>query len=306
MEIEWKRRVFCFFLLLFPHHSPRPFSITMEMATFTPFPSLNTHFPLVRVITLPTRIDYVRQTMDEMGIEFLTFPAILGKSLDKKDLIKRGILAPNHEFRNNNEIACALSHLQVLQEFADRPQDETVFVFEDDVVPSDYQAKVARVMATVPDDWELINFGRCWDACEEGTVINESIRVSKSSLCAHSYAVSKAGARKILRHAFPMQKAVDVYYLEVMQNQGLVLYTATPRVFNQRKGIAAPTSPTSSFRMKDKTAAEIDLTTLGNHYGCPECSADSSHLASYYKYMFVFFCIALIISSIAIYWLWFA
>ena len=69
---------------------------------------------------------------------------------------------------NDGELACTISHMSALANFLNSSKD-SVLIFEDDIkqegkasVPS----KFTTTMQNVPEDWEFINFGRCWDECE--------------------------------------------------------------------------------------------------------------------------------------------
>lgn len=243
---------------------------TAPFAEFQPEPSINTFFPYIRVITLPKRSRYVHETFGVRKIEYVTFPAVLGSSLNTDVLIRQGVLAPDHIFQSKNEIACTLSHLHVLEEFVMDPSHQRILIFEDDVAFDPASGpdggavdRMKLVMDGMPGDWEFINFGRCFDNCNKDFPVSDYVSISDNALCAHSYAVTKEGAKKILKTAYPIRVPIDVYYLNLMKlpRDGLKFYTSTPRVFNQRRGV--------SIR-------DITDSTLGHMDSCPECNEDIS------------------------------
>lgn len=228
--------------------------------------SLNNLFGSVSVITLPKRKEYVKKIMRDMKISVDIFDAILGKDLDKNVLIKNKILKSDSTLKTN-EIACALSHISVIKRFYDSSEKDTLFVFEDDIeLNKDYYDKIANVMKTVPDDWEYIQFGHCWNNCltmkkVEGT---DYLYISSNPLCGHSYALNKKGAKKILDDVNEQglgNDPMDVVIVKLM-NKGLKLYTVYPRVFNQMKGV------TSSFN------SLVSTSNLGNNDSCGECQLE--------------------------------
>lgn len=259
---------------------------TSAYAQFQPELSLNTFFPYIRVITLPKRSRYVHDTFGIRKIEYMTFPAVMGNTLDRQSLIRQGILAPKHDFKSNNEIACTLSHLRVLEEFVMDPAHDRILIFEDDVAfdtgsPDGGLVQMKQTMEDVPKDWEFINFGRCYDNCKSGTPVTNAVSIPDNALCAHSYGVTKEGARKILRSAYPIRVPIDVYYINLMKlpRGGLKFYTSTPRVFNQVRGMHV---------------SAIGESTLGHHDTCPECNEEVTTR----KHIFLF---ALITVAVGIY-----
>lgn len=246
----------------------------MELASFkNNTNSLNDFFTNVSVITLPKRKEYIINTMKKMNIYITNlFDAILGKDLDKDTLIKQKVITKDTTLRIN-EIACALSHIQVIKNFYKNSNSEdTLFVFEDDIeYNNDYYKRLTEIMNEVPKDWEYLQFGHCWNNCLTMTKIPNTKYIYNSSnpLCGHSYAITKQGAKKILDNIGTIgNNPMDVIIVNMMNDKKLKLYTIYPRMFSQMK------TNSNSDNKDNKNISDIIISTLENGDSCQECIND--------------------------------
>jgi len=216
-------------------------------------------FTQVYAIVLPLRKEYIKNTFRKMGITYSEFDCVLGSSLNKTKLINAGILDPKSNLRIN-EIACALSHLGVIKKFynTSRNSNDTCLIFEDDICyEDDHYSKLKKCLDSMSKDWEFINFGRCWDNCYSQIHLNEYTVTSENSLCAHSYAITRNCAKKILDSCFPIPDLIDQFYVNNCKDL-FKIYSSSPRIFNQ-------------LRMKDDTSNMFKSTLENNDTG-PECT----------------------------------
>lgn len=203
-----------------------------------------------------------------------------------------------HTFKSNNEIACTLSHLALLESFVNDPVHDRMLVFEDDVViDANYGPNLAQAMNSIPPDWDWINFGRCFDRCAEERAEQSAERSAERSaepkvqqiltvktgatLCAHSYAVSQAGARKILSKAYPIRRPIDNFFVDLLQDMpSAKFFTVAPRLFRQ-------------LRSEEE---KISSSSLDHFDRCPECSEDAtvSWIEYHYPQILFFFFIVVI------------
>lgn len=246
--------------------------------------SLNDFYPEVGVIYLPKRKDYIFETLKNMNIN-ITFPqpAILGANLTHDVLIKQGLLHKNCKLRIN-EIACALSHLNLIKRFSNDSLNDKIMIFEDDIsYEPNYYDRMKNLK--IPDDYEFIQYGACWDNCRSKKQITPDVYITENPLCGHSYAINKAGAKKILDNAFPILYPVDIYYVSLSNklsnlteyyyggynkkpNETLKIYTILPRIFNQLKGIP---------QIESNVNGNLITSNLGNDDSCLECQEDLLH-----------------------------
>lgn len=258
--------------------------------------SLNEFYPEVGVIYLPKRKDYIFDTLNNMNIKItLGQPAILGANLDRDLLIKQGIVHKDCKLRIN-EIACSLSHLNVIKRFYNESLNDKIMIFEDDIYydPS-YYNKMKDLM--VPDDYEFIQYGACWDICRTKQQVKPDVYITENPLCGHSYAINKKGAKKILDSAYPILLPIDVYYVSLTKplniapnftkyfynykdkkTDYLKIYTILPRIFNQLK--ATP----SSLGTNNSLSPSVTSSNLGNDDSCLECQEDFFHPFWSFKY----------------------
>ena len=162
--------------------------------------------------------------------------AVDGKTLDRGDLLARGVLHPDAGY-SDAALGCALSHACVWQIAAAADGPSTVA--EDDAVfRRDFATAAASVIAGLGPDWDLVLWGWNFNSilCLEllpGTapcaLVGDQVQLRQNIarfqgsilpvlpiklLRAHgsaAYSVSPAGARKLLRNCLPIRPA-DVFF----------------------------------------------------------------------------------------------
>ena len=178
--------------------------------------------------------------MGNLKIKAEIFEAVKKDKLKLEELKRDGIITKDCNL-NNGRIACHLSHLSVMDEFLNDPNSERMLIFEDDLLDNggtdlaNVQSTIKNVMNNIPDDWDLIYFGKCWDLCNKSIEINDYVNKSYP-LCRHGYAVSKKGASKILKYCFPMpNKNGDNMIRELSLEGKINIYTPKNNIFEQNR-----------------------------------------------------------------------
>lgn len=208
------------------------------------------------VISLPNRINYINDTLSKMNIKFTLFNAILGKNLNMENMILQGIVSKNNDYLNNNMVACALSHLEVIKLFykSSLYDDDSCLIFEDDIVLDlNHSEKLIKSMENIPKDWDMINFGRCGDNCNKDIKINKHIIKSTDPRCTHSYALTRKCAKIIIDNIYPIKEQVDWFYVRLKNEGKIKLYSSSPRIYHQLKTFG------------------IGQSSLGNNDSASEC-----------------------------------
>jgi GR25 family glycosyltransferase involved in LPS biosynthesis len=193
----------------------------------------------VYVITMESRKEHITKTMKEMKVKAEIFDAIDSKILDRAELISMGKITPFCNL-NTPRIACHLSHHAVLNKFLSTTA-QSCFIFEDDVgVPRDLvdtSKKMQYIMANIPPDWDVINFGRCWDNCAEAKLINKHT-IKSNPVCRHAYAVSRKGAAIIVEKTLPMSfNPGDQMIQNLGKESQLDIFVSSPALFHQRRHV---------------------------------------------------------------------
>ena len=197
------------------------------------------HFDKCYIIYLDKRKESIEKLFKYLNIEPTMFSAI------HKDIIQRDVLIQNNLINedsslNMGRIACHLSHLYVLQEFLKNDKLQTCIIFEDDLaIPKNLNRLVKRfnkAMKDLPKDWDVINFGGCWDTCNTRTRITNELFKSTRAQCRHCYGVSKNGARIILSNTLPMSARPGDFSINALSEKGLLnMYVTSPSLFFQNR-----------------------------------------------------------------------
>ena len=141
-------------------------------------------FEYRQIITIPERIEHVKKFCKSFDIKPTIFNAILKKDLDYNNVYNLKI----------GEIACALSQEAVLKKFIDS-EKKSMLMLEDDNIPftnefyknvglksefvKDY---ITKCVESLPDDWDVLYLGRCWDDCANHIPFNNYIVKTKRTL----------------------------------------------------------------------------------------------------------------------------
>ncbi|TFK81726.1 hypothetical protein K466DRAFT_462253, partial [Polyporus arcularius HHB13444] len=160
------------------------------------------------------------------------------------------------------KFACWYSHLDAIQRVAaydDSLADAdgggprgAALILEDDVdMERDVRGRLREVWSVLPDDWDIVFLGHCWSnearypalrargAKASGLYPKMSVHPSFAPKCTHAYAVSPAGARRILLHLlyppFAYSRALDQAFAWLVQTGRLRAFSVVPSLVVQHK-----------------------------------------------------------------------
>lgn len=193
---------------------------------------------LCYVITIPERKKYIQSIMPKFNLNPIIFPATLKKNISKDKLIESGFLHPETKL-NIGQIACHLSHIQVLKTFLNSSEPRCL-IFEDDIEPARdskdyYSIRIKKFLMMVPDDFDLIYLGRCYDRCKQDKIIGPGLVQCFFPLCRHSYIVSRKGAQKIIMNTIPLKIQGDNTIANLISQRKIKAYAAKPAIFFQNR-----------------------------------------------------------------------
>ena len=204
---------------------------------------INNYFTAVYVVTLPTRKAYIKRVMSLMKVQPIFIDAVLADNLDRKALIAGNLITPDCTL-SLPRIACHLSHSLAMQHFLANPEAQTALIFEDDIAPLADDLELQRLqdtmgsfMLNVPSDWDIINFGRCWDTCSNNVKVSDNVYIAYKALCRHAYAVTRQGAKRILWNTLPMKgaKQSDETIADMTAQGKLIMYVPKRALFDQNR-----------------------------------------------------------------------
>ncbi|KAJ7064965.1 hypothetical protein C8F01DRAFT_1128944 [Mycena amicta] len=151
-----------------------------------------------------------------------------------------------------NRIACWRSHYSVLMQAVSQQtgwSSPVTLILEDDVdMELDIRARLGAVWGSLPPDWDVVFLGHCWSnesyypaipiLHKEHNTLSR-LHPSNAPLCTHGYAVSPAGASRLLVHLthppFAYSRAIDHALAWLVQSGRIQAYSVVPSVVVQRK-----------------------------------------------------------------------
>lgn len=243
------------------------------------FAFLNGWADRVLVVTLARATDRQARLRERLaGLRFEPFAATDKLGLDLARLAADGTFDESgtpRRFRhtrgmNLGEIGCALSHRRVYEEVA-RNGWARVVVLEDDVVPrAGDLAHLPAALEALPPGWDLCYLGylkneapSAWTRAKRAAYValsavrlspwrtGEALRLLPSPFaphlrraglhaCTHAYAVSLAGAKKLLAAQTPVAFRADWLFSSLILRGELSAFAAEPRAFDQEDVNAGP------------------------------------------------------------------
>ena len=98
--------------------------------------------------------------------------------------------------------------------------------------------QIKEIMDSVPDDWDMINLGRCWDNCEMSKKINPILVKLYSPKCRHAYIINRRGAKKMLKYCLPMGGFPGDNLISFFIKNGLITaYGSNRFLFSQNRAV---------------------------------------------------------------------
>ena len=130
--------------------------------------------------------------VDGSVLDIQTVPLTSLAILELKQLETIGFRYKHYQL-TKGAIGCFLSHVKVWEHILSSEKN-CALIFEDDArPPPNFKRMVNKTMRIVPDDWDIVLFGKhCYDCEDKG----KYLKVNKFILL-HSYMISKRGILKI-------------------------------------------------------------------------------------------------------------
>ena len=227
-----------------------------------PFAALNKFFDACWVLSIrrnENRHALIREQLEGLSFEF--FWGVDGKALGKDDPRYDQARASNLYGRNVhvNELACTMSHLVIFQAILERRLKRVLVLEDDAVIIQRHSRWISRCLESLPKDWELFYLGyrdgelrgfareaqellgrRRDDSEVVSRGVGKGIRTASLHDFTHAYAVTEAGARKMLQDAYPVYHTADGWLEENVRGRRVKAYISVPKLFAQRSNL--PTS----------------------------------------------------------------
>ncbi|WP_263081125.1 glycosyltransferase family 25 protein [Endozoicomonas sp. Mp262] len=187
---------------------------------------------------------HIARHLESFNIDFQFSNAVDGRQLTEKEKndkysekkaidIRGRALAPG-------ELGCYLSHCNIWHQMVEH-NIQHALILESDAEFSEEAIAVINALNKFPADWELIMlyYRDCYPSFwNQAPITNNTklVRFSNKSSCTTAYLLSLSGARKLLKHAYPLCLPVDDYMTGGYINKGVNLYAAYPRTIELTEG----------------------------------------------------------------------
>jgi len=223
------------------------------------------------------RQERVRERLGGLGVRFEFMEGVDGAALDREALARQGLYDAALARRadrfgremNAGELGASLSHRRAYEEAIGHGWKRTL-IFEDDLVPraADLPA-LGAALSELPEGWDLVWLG--YTNLERVTLrdrLKQAIYVPMAAVgllkwtpgevlrfhprpysahlrraglhhCAHAYAVSLAGARKLLEAQTPVAWVADQLLVHLVLSAKVEAFVTEPQFFDQER-YAAP------------------------------------------------------------------
>lgn len=174
------------------------------------------------------------------------------------------------------QLACWHSHYRLLRTIADG-EDDVAIVFEDDIdMEWDLSYRLSAMWPALNDtNWDIVMLGHCHSQEWHHPPLRGSpfLHPSKHVLCTHAYAVTRTGARKMVRYlrseAFAYSRTVD-HAFQHLQSRGKVKsFSVYPPVVVQTYDMGSDIIPgrTNKDRVQWLQDSALERIELGKQLG---------------------------------------
>lgn len=116
------------------------------------------------------------------------------------------------ELGSKNAIGCYLSHTALWTKLIDSDKDG-YFIFESDAVCKVNIPKTLLEFMSLKKDFDILFFGNFWLYTKENSKFK---KINQRFYGMHAYYITKKGAEKCLKYAFPIEQQIDSYLSDLV------------------------------------------------------------------------------------------
>lgn len=165
----------------------------------------------------PERLASIAERCNEIGLSFEKISAVMGNQLTAEQVSE--VYDTDTNLRkydkklNEGEIGCYLSHIRCWQQIVDEQLDFAL-ILEDDILPRPQIVDCLQRFESVSSDWDYIKlYSKKLKYISGSTSLSADIhlhKLAKLSAGTCCQLVSLSGAKKMLAHALPIARPIDV------------------------------------------------------------------------------------------------
>jgi len=185
------------------------------------------------------RREYILRHLAGHGVNARILSAVDANGIDIAELESRRIyddqIAREKFSRSLSraEIACTLSHLKAYQTIVDENISMAMVLEDDAMLEPGIASKISGGLSEAPPDWDILQlFHGCNEQEPLGKFLARFPSRKRMPVGSAGYLIRKAGAEKMLAHAFPVCYPADSL-IGRCQRWGVVLYGFQQSVMDQ-------------------------------------------------------------------------
>ncbi|AQS35375.1 glycosyltransferase involved in LPS biosynthesis [Shewanella psychrophila] len=172
---------------------------------------------IINLDTNPQRLASIAERCHEIGLPFERVSGVMGNQLTPEQINEVYDTETNlrryDKKLNEGEIGCYMSHMSCWKKIVDEQLDFAL-ILEDDILPRPQIVECLKRFETVSLDWDYIKLhNKKLKYISESKSLGSDMQLHKLAKLSSSGAcqlVSYSGAEKMLAHALPISRPIDV------------------------------------------------------------------------------------------------
>ena len=127
--------------------------------------SSNSEFSIDKIYVINLEKDKIRlknieEQFNKQYLDFTRFNAIDGDKLTNNNVLVKKYFYPKLKIKYSlNQKACALSHISIWNDIADKKYNNSI-IFEDDIIiPPNFLQTLENIMKQLPNNWDILFLG---------------------------------------------------------------------------------------------------------------------------------------------------
>ena len=179
------------------------------------------------------RMDNIKKQLKIYNI----FDAVNGMDINQNELVKKNILSPHFKYdslKRSKEIACYLSHVNILENIKKNSPYNFSIIFEDDFIIKDDQFynKINDIINNV-NDFDIIFLGNLNNNHKNNIYKNiYTFDETEYLWGTYAYLINKNSIDKIINEIKFIEKPIDIKYNELALYKKLNILTVFPTLID--------------------------------------------------------------------------
>jgi len=188
----------------------------------------------------PERTERMRLHLRERGVDFSFFNGIHAEKAGLRTVHPYDVDNPGSGYvMQAKSVGNVLSHYMLWAALS-LLHDDYYLILEDDAeFPTDWHARMVKVLQDVPKDFDLLYVGSCCCEGKPKTLIAGEVWDLKYPACTHAYIVAKKALSMLLQTQRKVYAPVDLS-MGFHSLPLLKCYTVLPRIVSQFDTVIAP------------------------------------------------------------------